>query len=338
LNSQRFLASDFHSTIVGFQAIAVGMWRTFYSDSYTVELPEKHRFPMHKYRALRDQLVERQLLRPEQLEEAPLARYDDLVRAHDAEYVDRFMNNQQTEAEVRRMGFPWSTALVRRTLASTGGCVAASQAALTDGIASNLAGGTHHAHRDFASGFCIFNDIAVAALKLVDQRLASRILIVDLDVHQGDGNSSILGPTPEVFVFSVHGEKNFPFRKVDSDLDIGLPNGTEDSEYLAAVEEGLNQAFAFRPDFVFYQAGVDPLEQDALGKLSVSHAGLRTRDRMVLERTKALGVPVCLTLGGGYSRPIEPTLEAYCGTYQVMGEIYDQPTRRSSLAALESEL
>lgn len=296
--------------------------KVYYSDTMTIELPIGHRFPMAKYRMFRDRLIETGTLSADQVHQAPFATRDQVCEAHDPTYVDRILNGTVSASELRRIGFPWTPGLVKRSLASVGGCLAAAHAALNDGISGNLAGGTHHAHRDAGEGYCVFNDIAVSFLNLRKEGLISRAVIIDLDVHQGDGNSSILGGRDDIFVFSMHGERNFPFRKVPSSLDIGLADDVGDDEFLGRLAEALPLVLAFHPDIVFYQAGVDPLKEDLLGKLSLTHHGLFERDRMVLRACHARGIPVCLSMGGGYAKPIELTVEAHVGTYRAVNEIY----------------
>lgn len=296
--------------------------RVFYADHQRVELPEGHRFPMAKYRNLRLALVERGVLRAEQLTPAPNAAREDILRVHTEEYVDAFLRGRLDEQRRRRIGFPWSQALVRRTLASAGGTVAASEAALTQGLSGVLAGGTHHAFADYGGGYCVFNDIAIAARRLLAIGKVERALVMDVDVHQGDGTAAIFADEPRVFTCSVHGARNYPLKKQAGDLDIALPDGTDDAPYLAAVgralDEGLRRA---QPDIAFVQAGVDPLAVDRLGRLSVSAAGLLARDRLVIGSLRSAGVPVVLTLGGGYAEPIDHSIDAHVGTYVAAMEI-----------------
>lgn len=296
--------------------------RVFYTDQFVIELPEGHRFPMQKYRMVREGLLAAGLLLQEELSEPDLPQREDMLLAHTSRYIDAVFNGTLDRKEVRRIGFPWSKALVQRSLASVGGCIGAAQEALRTGVSGCLAGGTHHASADWGEGYCVFNDIAVAALRLLREGRIERAAIVDLDVHQGNGNSAILGHRPDIFIFSMHGEKNYPFQKIPSTLDIGLPDDTGDEEYLRLLGEALPRVFDFAPDIVFYQAGVDPLREDVLGRLSLSHAGLAERDRMVLSACKRHSVPVALLLGGGYSRPIELTVQAHIETYRVVKEIF----------------
>jgi acetoin utilization deacetylase AcuC-like enzyme len=218
---------------------------------------------------------------------------------------------------IRRIGFPWSEHLVRRTLASVGGTLAAAHDAMQTGLGGNLAGGTHHAFRSEGSGFCVFNDLAVAILSLRRDHLADRAAVIDLDVHQGDGTAAIFEHDPAVLTLSIHGENNFPFRKQRSRIDIGLPDGTADTEYLQHVDQVLPQVLAFQPDVLFYQSGVDALAGDRLGRLALTHAGLQERDRLVLDAARSRRIPLVITLGGGYSDPIAHTVEAHANTFRM---------------------
>lgn len=288
-----------------------------------VALPAGHRFPMGKYARLRALLRERGLVRDEELVPSPPAPAWALELAHDAAYVRAVLDGTLDERAQRVLGFPWSEALVARSLASAGGTLAAARAALEDGIAGNLAGGTHHAFRDHGSGYCVFNDLAVAALAVLAEGRVGRVLIVDVDVHQGDGTAAILAGDERVFTLSVHGAKNFPFRKQRSTLDVELPDGTGDEAYLMALAPVLMRAFdAARPDLVLVQAGVDPLADDKLGRLSLSLDGLAARDEQILATCKTRGVPVALTLGGGYADPIDKSVEAHAQTYAVARRLF----------------
>ena len=303
--------------------------KVFYSDLYTLPLPNDHRFPIEKYRMLRDCLVEHQIIRSEQLFESPQATEDELCLAHSPSYV-RSMQDGSVELQmIKRIGFPWSYNLYLRSCATVGGALAAAKSALQDGIAGNLAGGTHHAHFDRGEGYCVFNDIAVATRYLKKENLAKKIAIIDLDVHQGNGNSSILKNDEGVFIFSIHGEKNYPFIKIPSHLDIALPTGATDETYLTALSEGLNEVKKFQPDFIFFQTGVDPLEFDHLGKMSLSFKGLMSRDEMVISYALKNQIPISLALGGGYAKPIEKSVEAYANTYRVVGKLLGQQNRMS---------
>jgi acetoin utilization deacetylase AcuC-like enzyme len=296
--------------------------RVFVVDRFPVPLPPGHRFPGEKYSLLRARVVEAGVLTDGELTEAPPATRAELLCAHTAEYVDAIFDGSIDEKRMRRIGLPWSPELVGRARASVGAQLMAARAALDDGVAGALTGGTHHAHADFGAGYCVFNDIAVAARTLLGEGRVARVAVVDLDVHQGDGNAAILGGDRRVYLLSLHGGNNFPFGKVPSTVDIELPDATGDAGYLAALEDALPGVFAFAPDLVFYQAGVDPLAEDTLGRLALTFEGLMARDRMVLAACKARGVPVSLSLGGGYARPIALTVEAYVNTYRVAKAIY----------------
>ena len=290
----------------------------FYSDLYTIPLPAGHKFPMHKYRALREALSGDERF---EFEPSPLADPQTIELAHDPKYVSRFLEGTLTNAEIRRIGFPWSQGLVKRTLASAGGTLAATRRAWSEGCSGALAGGTHHAFYAEGSGFCIFNDIAIGILWLREQRLIERAAVIDLDVHQGDGTAAIFADDPDVLTLSVHGQRNFPLRKQMSKRDVGLEDNTGDAEYLRIVERELPAVFAFNPQVIFFQAGVDGLATDKLGRLALTHKGLQERDRMVLRECRARKLPVVITIGGGYSDPIEPTIEAHANTFRVAGEI-----------------
>ncbi|MEY3386818.1 MAG: hypothetical protein RIR53_1629 [Bacteroidota bacterium] len=298
--------------------------RVFYSDHYTIELPEGHRFPMRKYSMLRHALVREGIIDERQLIAPDLASRQDVLLAHTERYVDGVLNGTLERLEQRRIGFPWSPGLVDRSLATVGGCLASARAALEDGLSGNLAGGTHHALRDAGEGFCVFNDIAVSTLRLQAEGVIGRVAIVDLDVHQGNGNSDILGGRPDVYILSVHGAKNYPFRKVPSTVDVDMPDATGDAEYLAVVERELIPIVEFRPDIVFYQCGVDVLASDALGRLSLSFEGVARRDRLVLETFRRRGIPVMLALGGGYADPIEDTIRAQCNLYRIAMDVHQR--------------
>ena len=285
-------------------------------------MPAGHRFPASKYRLLREAIARDAILPTESLSPSVPAERVDLLRAHDAAYVDAvFAGTLETDA-IRRIGLPWSPTLVRRSRATVGGAMLAARSALTTGISGQLAGGTHHAHRDFGSGFCVFNDLAVAALTMLEEGHAERIAILDVDVHQGDGNAAILGADPRVLVISLHGAKNFPFRRVPSDLDIDLPDGMEDAAYLDALADVMPRIEGFRPDLLLYLSGVDPLRQDRLGRLALSHDGLAERDRMVFEMARRRGLPVSIAIGGGYADPISDSVMAYANTFRVAREVF----------------
>ena len=296
--------------------------RFFYPDTPDLPLPAKHRFPISKYRLLREKVISESLLGDAELLPSPPISIEHLLNAHSSDYVTKVLNGALSPNEQRRIGLPWSTTLAQRSRATVGGTLAAAREALRAGISGQLAGGTHHAHRNFGSGYCVFNDLAVAALTLLREGLVRRVAVLDLDVHQGDGNAAVLGDNPNVFVASLHGEKNFPFRKVASDLDIALPDGTEDAGYLAALTKALVAAEAFEPDLLLYLAGVDPLEADSLGRLSLSGAGLRLRDETVLQFCRDRELSVAIVAGGGYAKPIELTVDAYAETWKAARRVF----------------
>lgn len=297
--------------------------RVFYCDHFEVPLPPGHKFPMPKYRLLREALLTRGIVSPARLiASRPLERAH-LERVHTRRYLDALFTHTLEEREVRRLGFPWTPALLERSLASAAGTLAAARVALEEGIAGNLAGGTHHAFADHGEGFCVFNDLAVAIRALQHEGRIRRAVVVDLDVHQGNGTAAIFEGDDSVFTLSIHGEKNFPFRKQRSSVDVELPDGAGDETYLRALDRHLPEALdALEADVCFYQAGVDPLAEDTLGRLSLTHAGLRERDRRVLEAARSRGIPVVLTLGGGYAQPLSATVEAHVGTYEVARAVF----------------
>ena len=292
--------------------------RLFYCDHFSIPLPAGHKFPAEKYRLVRERLARDSVF---QLEPAEFARQELIELAHDSAYVDGFLSGTLDRAIMRRIGFPWSQELTRRTLASLGGTLAASEEALRTGFGGNLAGGTHHAFRSEGAGFCVFNDIAVAILALRRAHGVRRAAVVDVDVHQGDGTAAIFRDDPDVLTLSIHGRNNFPFRKQRSRIDIDLPDGAGDAEYLAALESVLPRVFEFAPEIVFYQAGVDSLAGDRLGRLVLTLEGLEQRDHLVLETCRSHNVPVVITLGGGYGEPIERSVEAHANTFRVAAEL-----------------
>jgi len=293
--------------------------RLFYCDHHQIPLPAGHKFPMQKYALLRRMLAEDGFFR---LDPAPYADRDTIALAHDPDYVRAFLGGTLDPRVMRRIGFPWSDGLVRRTLASVGGTLAAARDALEHSFGGNLAGGTHHAFRAEGSGFCVFNDIAVAILAFRSEGRVSRTAVVDLDVHQGDGTALMFEDDPAVLTLSLHGEKNFPFRKQRSKIDVALPDGTGDDEYLRVLDQVLPEVVGFRPDVVFYQSGVDPLAGDKLGRLALTHEGLMERDRRVMLRARDARIPITVTLGGGYSDPIQRTALAHANTFRTAAAIF----------------
>lgn len=282
----------------------------FYADHFVLPLPEGHRFPMSKYRLLRDGIAGAPGLR---LCEAPAATDTQLLLAHDPVYVQKVLNGTLEPKEQREIGFPWTPEMVERSRRSVGATIAACQSALRDGISVNLAGGTHHAYRDKGSGFCVFNDAAVAA-RFMQRQSASdlAVAIIDLDVHQGNGTAAIFKNDPTVFTLSLHGDKNFPFRKEPSDLDVPLADGVSDEAYLEALVDALAQLDKlFEPQLLIYLAGADPHEGDRLGRLKLTNAGMLARDRIVFEHARRLNVPIALSMAGGYGVDIETTVAVH---------------------------
>ena len=290
--------------------------RLFPCDRYPLPLPDGHRFPIDKYKLLRRRL-ERHAANGATLEfiEPHAATDDELLRVHAQGYVGRVMGGVLSRDEVRRIGFPWSRELVERSLRSTGAAVDAAAAALQDGIAASLAGGTHHAGTDWGEGYCVFNDTAVAAREMQARGVVERVLILDCDVHQGNGTAEIFANDPTVFTMSMHGARNFPLRKYPSSLDVALDDGTGDDEYLRALAAALGESFdRARADMVLYIAGADPYEGDRLGRLGLTKAGLLERDRMVLEAARNANTPVAIVCGGGYCQDLEAIVDIHAAT------------------------
>ena len=295
--------------------------KAFYSDRFVLPLPEGHKFPMAKYSGLRERILAEGIVRPDDLDEAPAASWEDLCLVHTAGYVDAVATGNVPRDIQRRIGFPWSPEMVERSRRSVGATIAAAQAALDEGVAANLAGGTHHSFADRGEGFCVFNDAAVAARVLQRDGDARRIAIVDLDVHQGNGTAAIFAGDESVFTFSMHGEKNFPFRKETSDLDVPLPDGTGDTEYLARLGEHLDAVLnRHQPDFVFYLAGADPYEGDRLGRLKLTIEGLRMRDEMVFDNCRRRRLPVAVTMSGGYATDIDAIVTIHANTIRIAAQ------------------
>ncbi len=288
------------------------------SAHYVIPLPEGHRFPITKYALLRDAVLAEGIVRPEALHDPDRTPAEDIVRVHHPDYLDRLLRGRMPAAEQRTLGFPWSEALVERSLRASGGTLEAALRALEAGLAMNLAGGTHHAFATHGEGFCVLNDVAIAAEALRARGKVERVAVIDLDVHQGNGTHAIFAQDPRTFTFSMHGRRNYPFRKVAGRLDIELEDGTGDSEYLERLADALPGVLAAaRPDLVFYLAGADPHEGDALGRLKLSFDGLMRRDAMVLEAARAVGVPVAIAIAGGYGRDIHDTVRVHANTARI---------------------
>lgn len=290
----------------------------FHSDAHSLALPPGHRFPQSKYRLLREHFErEPGLLR---MQPAPAATEGELVLAHTQDYVEAVLLGRLSAAEQREIGFPWSESMAERSRRSVGATIAAARAALQEGVAANMAGGTHHAYADKGSGYCVFNDVAVAARLMQAEwarghRSLLRVLVIDLDVHQGNGTAAIFRDDDTVFTFSMHGARNFPFRKEASDLDVDLPDGCGDADYLVALDEALDEVWCrVRPDLAFYLAGADPHEGDRLGRLKLTYEGLAERDRRVLTALRERRIPVALSMAGGYGRDLATTVAVQVST------------------------
>jgi acetoin utilization deacetylase AcuC-like enzyme len=294
--------------------------KAFYSDTFVLPLPEHHRFPMAKYRLVRERLVAEGVLSPGELCVPDPISWDDLRLVHDRRYVEAVATGTLPADAQRRIGFPWSPEMVERSRRSVGATLAAARTVLAARTAvaplsANLAGGTHHAFRDRGEGFCVFNDVAVAATVLLRQSAVTRIAVVDCDVHQGNGTAAIFRDEPAVFTLSLHGAHNFPFRKEVSDLDVTFEDGAGDDEYLGALAEHVPRVLdAHRPELVFYLAGADPFEGDRLGRLKLSIEGLRARDRFVFAACRARAIPVAITMSGGYASDVEAIVRIHVNT------------------------
>jgi acetoin utilization deacetylase AcuC-like enzyme len=292
--------------------------KIFYCDHFVLPLPPGHRFPIQKYVLLRERVMAAGLIPPQNLTVPEPATDQQILRVHNEDYLQRVKSGCLTPKEMRRIGFPWSPQLVERSRRSVGGTLSTSRAALLDGIAANLAGGTHHAFPGHGQGYCVFNDSAIAARAMQAEGKAGRVVIIDCDVHQGDGTATIFKDDPTVFTFSIHAARNFPFHKVQSDLDIELEDGTGDEGYLEALQGGVKSALALaRADLVIYLAGADPYAGDRLGRLALSKAGLAARDRMVLDLCRRASIPVAIVMAGGYARQVQDTVDIHFQTVRI---------------------
>ncbi len=299
------------------------MLKIAYSEVFRYSVPEKHRFPMQKYTLIPERLVaegtitNENFFAPQRLSEA------EILTTHTAEYWHKLKTQTLTRKEARPIGFEMTPALVERGRHIAHATYECALYAQQHGVAMNVAGGTHHAFADHGEGFCVFNDVCIASNLLLNRGQATKILVVDLDVHQGNGNASIMSDEPRVFIFSMHGAKNYPFRKQVSDLDIELDNETGDEEYLAVLRDTLPRLIdEVAPDMIFYQSAVDVLATDKLGKLALTQAGCKARDEYVLQQAKDANIPVAIVMGGGYSEDIEDVVEAHCNTFRVAQQLY----------------
>ena len=299
------------------------MLKIAWTEIYAHPLPKNHRFPMEKYNLLPEQLIYEGTVKPENFFVPEPLSETEVLRTHDPAYWQKLKDQQLSRQEERRTGFPLSPELVQREITIMNGTVQAALFALDHGIAMNIAGGTHHAFTNRGEGFCLLNDIAIAANHLLDRDLAKQVLVVDLDVHQGNGTAQIFQDEPRVFTFSMHGASNYPMHKEKSDLDVGLADGTDDAAYLKLLDYHLKDLLdTVEPDFVFFQSGVDVLATDKLGRLGMSIEGCKERDRMVLESCKLNRIPMVASMGGGYSERIAHIVEAHANTYRLAQEIY----------------
>jgi acetoin utilization deacetylase AcuC-like enzyme len=302
--------------------------KAYYCDQYVLPLPQGHRFPMAKYGRLRERVESE--LRGVRLTEPEAALSEDLWLAHDPSYVSAVFDGSLSTADLRAIGFPWSSAMVERARRSVGATIAACGSAFLEGVAVNLAGGTHHSQRERGSGYCVFNDAVVAARRLQrDQARDLRIAVVDLDVHQGDGTAQIVADDPSIFTLSIHGERNFPAKKVRSDLDVGLPDRTSDEAYLVALGHALETvAERFDPEFIIYLAGADAHCDDRLGRLALTTEGMARRDQVVFEFAERLRAPVAVAMAGGYGHDIETTVGIHFRTIDLALQAW---SRRASM-------
>ncbi len=297
-------------------------FKIFYSPYYYADIGDGHVFPIRKFEIARDILLAEGTLAQDEIVEPAAVDPSDLLLVHTEDYITRLSNGGLTAKEIRKLGLPWSKSLVRRSFTAISGTINASRQALLDGVSSNLAGGTHHAFPDRGEGFCVLNDVAVAIRVLQRDGLAKRFLIIDLDVHQGNGTAFIFQDSPEVFTFSMHGAKNYPLFKETSILDIELADGTADAEYLDTLEHALNRVRLHDADIIFYLAGADPYENDRLGRLALTKEGLKRRDEMVLSFARSEGIPIVTTMSGGYAEQIEDTVDIHCNTIRAVKSVF----------------
>ena len=298
------------------------IYKIFYSPYYYADIGEGHVFPIRKFEMVRDKLLAEATIAADEVTQPEPADVNDLKLVHTEDYITRLVNGELTPKEIRRLGLPWSRSLVRRSFHAISGTIEAAKFAIENQVASNLAGGTHHAYPDRGEGFCVLNDVAVAVRVLERDKRAERFLIIDCDVHQGNGTAFIFRNSPEVFTFSMHGAKNYPLFKENSTLDIELADKTGDMEFLATLEQALSRIMSHDPDLIFYLAGADPYERDKLGRLGLTIEGLRQRDEMVLGMARSRGVPVVTTMSGGYAEEIADTVEIHCNTIRAVKAVY----------------
>lgn len=306
--------------------------KLFYTDQFVLPLPATHQFPMQKYARLRERIAGSDWGRDHELLVPPAATDAQILRVHDASYLARIAAGEMNRDDLKRLGFPWSPELIERSRRSSGATLAAGGSALVDGFSANLAGGTHHAFRDRAEGYCIFNDTVIAARGLQAEGLIRRAVVIDLDVHQGNGTAALVRDDRSIFSFSMHSARNYPFQKEVSDLDVVLDDGAGDAQYLAALQKALPTVLqAAQPDLAFYLAGADPYGGDRLGRLALTKAGLSERDRMVFDACRAADLPVVVSMAGGYCRQIDDIVDIHAETIRLGLQLFgDRPARSSA--------
>jgi len=304
--------------------------QVFYTPRYYADIGPGHVFPIRKFELVRDKLLAEGTMEPAELIEPSPAPLEDVLLVHTSDYVSRLCSGELTVKEIRRLGLPWSESLVQRSFYAVGGTLAATRASLADGYSSNLAGGTHHSFSDRGEGFCVLNDVAIAIRAMRARKLIQRAAIVDCDVHQGNGTATIFAGDNDTFTFSIHGANNYPLFKAQSTLDVELPDGTSDTEYLKTLARHLPAVFADDPEIVFYLAGADPFKGDKLGRLALSIDGLRKRDAYVLRECYEREVPIVTVMSGGYGKDINDTIEIHCNTIRTVKEVFEtrMATRR----------
>jgi acetoin utilization deacetylase AcuC-like enzyme len=296
--------------------------KVFYSDHFVLPLPEGHRFPMKKYSMLRERVERSGICENGELRAPHVVTDEEILGAHNPGYLEKVVAGTLTDKEMRRIGFPWSQRMVERSRRASGGTLDAARIALSEGIATNLAGGTHHAFADRGEGFCVLNDSAIAARALLAEGLVEKVVVLDTDVHQGNGTAAIVRGDARVFTFSIHGAKNYPFHKEESDLDAPLPDGASDDAFLLSLEERLERVLDLEDwNLAIFLAGADPFEGDKLGRLRVTKSGLAERDRMVLEGCRDRDIPVAVTMAGGYAREIEDTVDIHFQTVKRASDV-----------------
>jgi len=306
--------------------------QVFYTPRYYADIGTGHIFPIRKFELVRDKLLAEGTLQPGEIVEPEPASIEDVLLVHTEDYVSRLCNGSLSSKELRRLGLPWSESLVRRSFYAVGGTLAASHVSLAEGYSSNLAGGTHHSFPERGEGFCVLNDVAIAIRALRARRGIRRAAIVDCDVHQGNGTATIFSGDTETFTFSMHGANNYPLFKAQSSLDVELPDGTSDGEYLECLAHHLPTVFAHDPEIVFYLAGADPYAGDKLGRLALSISGLRARDEVVLRECYDREVPIVTVMSGGYGKDINDTVEIHCNTIRVVKEVFETAAATRRLA------